>query len=261
MLLVIDIGNSDIVFGCFEGETLLGQWRIRTDLHKTADEYGILMRQLLSCAGPAPIKIKETVVSGVIFSSVVPPLTAVFQTVSQKYFQSKAMLVTESLRTGLSIRYAHPEELGPDRIVNAAAAYARYGGPLIVVDLGTATTFCVITEKGEYLGGAIAPGMALSAEALFRHAAKLPEVALKKPKSIIGSDTISSIQSGVVFGHIGLINEIVLRLQNEIGEQCPVIATGGLSALVAPECKSISFVRPTLTMEGLMLIYGMNRNI
>ena len=259
MLLVIDIGNSDIVFGCFEGEVLRGQWRIRTNLHKTADEYGVLMRQLLDCVRPSPLGSKPLRVSGVIISSVVPPLTAVFQAVSYRYFQATAMLVTKSLKTGLTICYAHPEELGSDRIVNAAAAYARYGGPLIIVDLGTATTFCAITQKGEYLGGAIAPGLALSAEALFCHAAKLPEVALKKPDSIIGNDTTTSMQSGLLFGHIGLINEIVSRLQDETGAKGQVIATGGLASLVAPNCKSVTRLHPTLTLEGLMLIYKMNR--
>jgi len=259
MLLVIDIGNSDIVFGCFEAERLLGQWRIRTDLHKTADEYGVLMRQLLDCSAPETRKPKGLAVRGVIISSVVRPLTAVFQDMAKKYFYATAMRVTETLKTGLTIRYAHPEELGSDRIVNAAAAYARYGGPLIIVDLGTATTFCVVTEDGDYLGGAIAPGMALSAEALFSHAAKLPEVALRKPGHVVGVDTQTSIQSGVVFGHIGLINEIVSRLQDELGRPCRVIATGGLADLIAPECRSISLVHPTLTLEGLMIIYGMNR--
>ena len=256
MLLVIDIGNSDIVFGRFEGEALCGQWRIRTDLDKTADEYGVLMTQLLFYAASSPSRIR-----GVIISSVVPALTSVFQEMSYKYFQSMPMLVTEAIKTGLTIRYDHPEEVGSDRIVNAAAAYALYGGSVIIVDLGTATTFCVVTEKGEYLGGAIAPGMALSAETLFRQTAKLPRVELKKPGCIIGNDTTTSMQSGIVFGYIGLINEIVTRLQDEIGTKCQVIATGGLADLIASECHTISLVRPSLTLEGLMIIYEMNRDV
>lgn len=256
MLLVIDIGNSDIVFGLFNAEALIGQWRIRTNLHKTADEYGILMTQLL--AYPAGFHAR---VKGVIISSVVPPLTTIFQEMSNKYFQATPMVVTEAVKTGLIIRYDHPAEVGSDRIVNAAAAYALCGGPIIIVDLGTATTFCVVTEKGEYLGGAIAPGMALSAEALFRHTAKLPRVELKKPDCVIGSDTTTSMQSGVIFGYIGLINEIVTRLQDEIGTKCRVIATGGLANLIAPECKAISLVRSTLTLEGLMIIYRMNTEV
>jgi len=253
MLLVIDIGNSDVVFGIFKEKTLVSTWRITSDLHKSSDEYGMLLCGLLKGREVSADKI-----SGVILSSVVPPLTALFQEMSQRYFGSDPMTVSDALKTGLTIQYDHPQEVGSDRIVNAAAAYHLYGGPVLIVDLGTATTFCVVSKKGAYLGGAIAPGMALSAEALVQRAAKLPEVTLKRPSRVIGSDTVGSMQSGIFFGTVGLINELVERIHLEIGEKTLVVATGGLASLVAGDCKSISKLRPTLTLEGLMIIYGMN---
>lgn len=253
MLLVIDIGNSDVVFGIFKGKTLVGTWRIASDLHKSSDEYGILLCSLLRAR-----EIPADKMTGVILSSVVPPLTSLFQEMSRQYFRYDPMIVSGALKTGLTIQYDHPNEVGSDRIVNAAAAYHFYGGPVLIVDLGTATTFCIVSETGAYLGGAIAPGMALSAEALVKRAAKLPEVALKQPSQVIGSDTVGSMQSGIFFGTVGLINEIVKRIHLEIGVKTLVIATGGLAPLVAGDCKSISEVRPTLTLEGLMIIYGMN---
>ncbi len=253
MLLVIDIGNSDVVFGIFKEKTLVGTWRIASDLHKASDEYGMLMCNLLTSHG-----ISADAIKGVILSSVVPPLTPLFQEMSQRYFSIDPMIVSDLLKTGLTIQYDNPKEVGSDRIVNAAAAYQLYGGPLVIVDLGTATTFCVVSETGAYLGGVIAPGMALSAEALVKRAAKLPEVALKRPTQVIGSDTVGSMQSGFFFGTVGLIDEIVKRIHDEIGKKTVVIATGGLAALVAGDCKSISKIRPTLTLEGLMIIYGMN---
>ncbi len=253
MLLVIDIGNSDVVFGIFKGKSLVGTWRIASDLHKSSDEYGILLCSLLKGR-----EISAEQITGVILSSVVPALTPLFQEMSQRYFDRNPMTVSDVLKTGLTIQYKHPKEVGSDRIVNAAAAYHLYGGPVLIVDLGTATTFCVVSETGAYLGGAIAPGMALSAEALVQRAAKLPEVALKRPTQVIGSDTVGSMQSGIFFGTVGLINEIVERIHLEIGGKTLVVATGGLAELVAGDCKSISKIRPTLTLEGLMIIYGMN---
>ena len=253
MLLVIDIGNTHVVFGIFKNEKWVGEWRIATHLHKTSDEYGILFTDLLNSGKVTPSKIK-----GAILSSVVPPLTPIFQEMTEKYFLLKAMVVTHDLKTGLKIRYDHPKEVGADRIVNAVAAYHFFGGPVIIVDFGTATTFCVVSEKGEYLGGAIAPGLMISADALFSRAAKLPRVELVKPKSVIGKDTVTSMQSGMIFGYVGLVNEIVRRIQEEIGREALVVATGGLSRLIASECKAISKVRPTLTLEGLMIIFKMN---
>lgn len=253
LLLVIDVGNTNVVFGIFEEKRLLGEWRVATHFQKTADEYGILLIDLLQ-----EQKISAARVKGAILSSVVPPLTPVLQEMARKYFSQEAMVVTHDLKTGLRIRYDNPKEVGADRIVNAAAAYHLYGGPLIIVDFGTATTFCVVSEGGDYLGGAIAPGLTISAEALFARASKLPRVELIKPKGVIGRDTVSSMQSGMIFGYAGLVNEIVGRIEQEIGEKAQVVATGGLSRLIAPECATIQKVRPTLTLEGLMIIYNMN---
>lgn len=253
MLLVIDIGNTDIVIGLFQEEKLQAQWRIATHLQKTADEYGLLLLQLLEAQHMPISEIK-----GVIFSSVVPKLSPLFHDLIQRYFSIDPMMVSEKLKSGLSICYENPKEVGSDRIVNAAAAYHLYGGPVIIVDLGTATTFCVVSESGEYLGGAISPGMALSAEALVSRTAKLPSVALIRPKNVIGKETKASMQSGIFYGYVGLINEIVQRIHVEIGINALVIATGGLATLIASECQSISKIHPTLTLEGLMIIYSMN---
>ncbi len=253
MLLAIDIGNSHVVIGVFHKKTLVGQWRIATALHKTSDEYGLVLTDFLQAASLVPSQF-----SGAILSSVVPPLTPVFYEMMEKYFLISAMTVTPALATGIQIQYGRPFEVGADRIVNAAAAYHLYGGPVIVVDFGTATTFCVISKMGDYLGGAIAPGLIISAEALASRAAKLFRVELIKPKTVIGKDTATSMQSGMIFGHVGMVNEIVHRIHLELGRKTEVVATGGLCPLIAPECKIISKVRPTLTLEGLMIIYGMN---
>ncbi|MFY9269957.1 MAG: type III pantothenate kinase [Candidatus Manganitrophaceae bacterium] len=253
MLLVIDVGNTNVVFGVFDKKKLIGEWRVATHFHQTADEYGVLLIDLLKAR-----KIKIERIMGAILSSVVPPLTPVFQEMTRKYFSREAMVVTHELETGLLIRYDNPKEIGADRIVNAAAAYHLYGGPAIIVDFGTATTFGVISREGEYLGGAIAPGLTLSAEALFSRASKLPRVELIKPKTVIGRDTISSMQSGMIFGYAGLVDEMVRRIRRETGSEGLVVATGGLSSLIAPECGTIQKIRPTLTLEGLMIIYDLN---
>lgn len=254
MLLVIDIGNSEIVVGVFKNTHLTGQWRVATHLHKTPDEYGLLLAQLMGIQGISPAQI-----TGVIFSSVVPPLTPIFREMTEGYFSVPPMIVSEKLKTGLTIGYENPKEVGADRIVNAAAVYHLYGGPAVIVDLGTATTFCAVTQAGDYLGGAIAPGMAVSAEALVNRAAKLPRVELRKPAYVIGRDTATSMQSGIFFGYTGLINELVHRINHELGTNAFVVATGGLATLIAPECESISKIHPTLTLEGLMIIYNMNQ--
>lgn len=253
MLLALDIGNTNIVFGIFQKEKLIGEWRVSTRLHKTSDEYGILLLDLLSAQKINPAKVK-----GAILSSVVPPLTPVFQEMTRKHFGAEALVVSHRLNNGLHIQYDQPGEIGADRIVNAAAAYHLYGGPVIIVDFGTATTFCVVSKKGDYLGGAIAPGLMISAEALFSRAAKLPRVELVRPKKVIGRDTVTSMQSGMIFGYSGLVDEIIRRIHQELGMESQVVATGGLATLISPECKTISKVRPTLTLEGLMLIYRMN---
>jgi type III pantothenate kinase len=254
MLLAIDIGNSNIVWGVFDGDHLVADWRVNTDHAKTTDEYAILLLDLLRVKGISPERV-----DGVILSSVVPPLTSLFEELAETYFHRPPLNVSADLETGLTIQYTNPREVGSDRIVNAAAAYRRYGGPIIIVDFGTATTFCAITADGEYLGGAIAPGLRISAEALYARTAKLPKIELVRPKSAIGQDTVSSMQAGLVFGYAGLVDELVRRIQQELGRDCFVLATGGLAGLVAPESRSIREIRPHLTLEGLALLYALNR--
>ena len=252
-LLAIDIGNTNVVWGIFRGDHLIADWRVGTDPSKTTDEYAILLWDLLRASNIEPDSVE-----GVILSSVVPPLTTLFEELAEKYFHRVPLTVSSELETGLTLRYPNPREIGTDRIVNAAAAYRRYGGPIIIVDFGTATTFCVVTEKGEYLGGAIAPGLRISAEALYARAAKLPKVELTRPKSIIGQDTTSSIQAGLIFGYAGLVDAVVGRIQKELGRDCFVLATGGLAGLIAADSQSIREVRPNLTLEGLALVYKLN---
>jgi type III pantothenate kinase len=254
MLLAIDIGNTNIVLGVFEGNRLKGNWRIATSLAKTSDEYGILVLDLFHANG-----LRTDRISGVILSSVVPPLTPIFVETSRRYFHSDPLIVDGAMDTGLLNRYEPPRDVGADRIVNAVAAYHRYGGPVIIVDFGTATTFCAVSRKGEYLGGAITPGITISSEALFQRASKLPKVELVKPKSVIGQDTVSSIQSGMLYGYAGLVDAMVLRMKKELGPATQVIATGGQARLILSETKTISEVRPDLTLEGLYLLYERSR--
>ena len=254
MLLAIDIGNSNIVWGIFDGDQLVADWRISTDHSKTTDEYAILLLDLLRVEGISPDRV-----DGVILSSVVPPLTPLFEELAETYFHCLPLIVSAEMETGLTIQYTNPHEVGSDRIVNAAAAFRRYEGPLIIVDFGTATTFCAVTADGEYLGGAIAPGLRISAEALYVRAAKLPKIELARPKSAIGRDTVASMQAGLVFGYAGLVDELVRRIQQELGRDCFVLATGGLAGLIAPESRLIREVRPHLTLEGLALLYTLNR--
>lgn len=254
MLLAIDIGNTNVVLGVFEGERLRESWRIGTKASITADEYAVIMKDLFSFSGAEFRQI-----DGVIISTVVPPLLSIMTEMSRKYFKIEPMVVTSELKTGITLSYENPREIGADRIVNAAAAYKLYGGPLIIIDFGTATTFCAVTKKGEYLGGAITPGVKISAEALYQRAAKLPRFELTRPRTIIGRDTVSAMQAGILFGYAGLVDGIVERMKNELSPDARVIATGGLAELVAPETKSAIEVRPNLTLEGLRLIYDANR--
>ena len=254
MLLAIDIGNSNVVWGVYERGTLKGHWRLATDWSKTADEYGYLFFGLLQTAG-----IRGDQITGAILSSVVPPLTAAFEQMVETYFHQLPLLVSADMDTGLTLAYPNPREIGSDRIVNAAAAYAQYHCALIIVDFGTATTFCTVSQSGEYVGGAIAPGLSIAAEALFSRTAKLPKVHLARPKTVIGKDTVSSIQSGVIFGYAGLVDELVTRIHVELGQSSHVIATGGLARLIAPESRTIQEVRPLLTLEGLELLYRRTR--
>ncbi|TLY43122.1 MAG: type III pantothenate kinase [Nitrospirae bacterium] len=254
MLLAIDIGNTNIVWGVFDGAKLLADWRVSTDHSKTTDEYAILLLDLLRVKEISPDRV-----AGVGLSGVVPPLTAGFGGPSDAYLPCPPLIMSHELESGLTIKSLNPREVGSDRIVNAAAAYRRYGGPIIIVDFGTATTFCAVTAAGEYLGGAIAPGLRISAEALFNRAAKLPKIELIRPKTAIGQDTVTSMQSGLIFGYAGLVDELVRRIQQELGQDCFVVATGGLAGLIAPESRTIREVRPHLTLEGLALLHAMNR--
>jgi type III pantothenate kinase len=254
MLLAIDIGNTNVVVGIFDKERLAANWRVGTNTHITPDEYAMIFKDLFSFAG-----LEFGHVSGVIISTVVPPLLPVMAEMSRKYFRIEPMIVTHQLRTGITIKYDNPKEVGADRIVNAAAAYRLYGGPLIIVDFGTATTFCAVTQEGEYLGGAITPGIRISAEALFQRASKLPRVELAKPARVIGADTTTAMQAGILYGYAGLVDGIVERMKKELSGSPRVVATGGLAELVAPETMSIQEIRPQLTLEGLQLLYEMNR--
>jgi type III pantothenate kinase len=250
MLAAIDIGNTNVVWGIFEGSSLLAHWRLATNPKATVDEYGVLCMNLLTRTGRTSGQI-----TGAIISSVVPSLTETFASMVGSYFDCTPLIVTSDMDTGLTLRYRNPGEIGSDRIVNAAAAYHKFRRDLIIVDFGTATTFCAVTKGGDYLGGAIAPGLGISAEALFTRAAKLSKVELARPKTVIGTDTGSSIQAGLLFGYAGLVDALVRRMEQEMGHPSYVIATGGLASVVAPETPTIQKVEPLLTLEGLELLY------
>lgn len=254
MLLAIDIGNTNITVGMFKDKELCATWRIATGIHRTADEYAVILLNLLRQQGfDAPDVTK------VALCSVVPPLTAVFEELCQKYCHAEPLVVRAGVKTGVRIRLDNPAEAGADRIVDAAAAHHLYGGPVIIVDLGTATTFDTVSRAGDYLGGAIAPGLGTAAESLFTRTAMLPRVELTRPARAIGTNTITAMQSGFVFGYIGLVEGIIARIQNELGEKAKVVATGGYSGLIAKETSVIDVVNLDLTLIGLRLIYMMNR--
>lgn len=250
MLLAIDIGNTNVVAGVFEGPTLLSHWRLATDPKKTADEYGVLCLSLMARTGRVPEHI-----TGAIISSVVPALTETFESMVETSFGCTPITVSSDLETGLTLKYLNPKEIGSDRIVNAAAAYEKFRRDLIIVDFGTATTFCAVSGTGDYLGGVIAPGLGISAEALFSRAAKLSKVELVRPKTVIGTDTAGSIQSGLIFGYAGLVDTLIQRITAEMGHSSFVIATGGLAQVIASEAQSIQHIEPFLTLQGLELLY------
>lgn len=253
MLLALDLGNTNIVIGVFQGETLTQNWNIQSGRDKTCDEYAVTLFQLFALSGVAVEEIRD-----VIISSVVPPLTPVFQELSQNRFNIKPLVVGPGLKTGMPILYENPLEVGADRIVSSVAAFSKYGGPAIVVDFGTATTFDAISAEGEYLGGAIAPGIQIAAEALSMKTAKLPRIEIKIPKKAIGRTTVSSMQSGLYFGYIGLVTNIINKFRNELGSQAKVIATGGFASLIFEKIDQIDIYERHLVLEGLRIIHERN---
>ena len=255
MILVLDVGNTNIGLGVYDEKELLYNWRMRTDKEKTADEFGMF---IISLFNHEHLEIEE--VEAVVISSVVPPIMYSLERAIRKYFKVTPMIIGPGIKTGINIKYENPKLLGADRIVNAVAVNELYGGPAIVVDLGTATKFCALSSQGEYLGGAICPGIKISAEALFQKASKLPKIELVKPESVIGRNTITNLQSGIIFGHAGQVDYIVKRMKKEMKEDnVKVVATGGLARLIASECETIDEINPLLTLEGLRIIYEKNK--
>lgn len=253
-LFCVDIGNTNILMGLYQGEDLATHWRIATDHQKMADEYAMLILSLFERSDQDP-----TMVEAVIVASVVPPLTGIFEKLVLRYFGQPALVVGESIEAGVKVLYDNPAEVGADRLLHAVAACQRYGSPACVVDFGTATTFDALSAEGEYLGGAIAPGIGIAAEALFQRTAKLPRIDLVRPPAVIGKNTVHSMQSGILFGYVGLVEGLVARFRQELGPDMKVIATGGLAPLIAAETDVIDAVDPWLTLEGLRLIWEMNR--
>jgi type III pantothenate kinase len=254
LLLTIDAGNTNTVLGVHRGAELVTHWRLTTRREQTADEYGILVRNLFAASGLDPQKIV-----GVALASVVPPLTSVLVTLSRQYLGQDPLVIEPGVRTGMPILYEPPSDVGADRIVNGVAALAAYGGPVIVVDFGTATTFDVVTKKGEYAGGVICPGVGISADALFQRAARLPRVDIRKPAQVIGRSTVASIQSGLYFGYAAMVEGIIARIRAELGEPARVVGTGGLAEALAADIPSLEAVDPVLTLTGLRLIWERNR--
>jgi type III pantothenate kinase len=254
LLLTVDIGNTNTVLGIHEGVELKVHWRLATRRDQTADEYGILIRSLFSSSG-----LDATSLAGVVVASVVPPLTPVAVALFRSYLGHEPLVVEPGVRTGMPILYEPPGDVGADRIVNGVAAFAAYGGPVIVVDFGTATTFDVVSRKGEYVGGVICPGIGISADALFQRAARLPRVDVRNPGRAIGRSTVASIQSGLYFGYASMVEGIIGRIRAELKERARAVATGGLAETLAAEIPSIEDVDPVLTLTGLRLIWERNR--
>jgi type III pantothenate kinase len=248
-LLVVDVGNTNVVLGLYRGEQLISSWRLATARERTSDEYGILAKQLIG----------NTALEGAIIASVVPPMNSSIAAMIEKYFGLEATFVEPGIKTGLAIQTDNPLEVGADRIVNCVAAHSLYGGPTIIVDFGTATTFDVVTADARYIGGVIAPGLTVSAEALFARAARLPRVDIRRPDSVIGTNTVVNMQSGIYFGYLGLVDGILARMKREVPGLAHIVATGGLADLLAADSEHIESVDAELTLKGLKIIYDRNR--
>lgn len=255
LLLAIDIGNTETTMGVFDGEELKATWHTATVIHRTADEHAILLFNLLGSQGLQASDVKE-----VSLCSVVPPITSIYEDMFQRHFKVSLLVVAAGIKTGVRICMDNPKEVGADRIVDAVAAHHLYGGPVIVVDFGTATTFDTISAKGDYLGGAIAPGMITAAEAMSQETAMLPRVELARPGHVIGTNTIDAMKSGIVFGYVAMVEGMVTRIQKELGARTKVVATGGYAGLIARETKVVDEVNADLTLIGLRLVYRMNQD-
>jgi type III pantothenate kinase len=257
MLLVIDVGNTNTVLGLYDENNLMHDWRIRTEIDHTIDEYGVLIYNLYQSSRMKAKEIKS--VTDIIISCVVPPMLNILEPLCIKYFNIKPLIVGPGIKTGMPIFYDNPKEVGADRIVNAVAAFNKFRKQSIIVDFGTATTFDYVSPKGEYMGGCIAPGIMISIEALFERASKLPRVEFSRPKTVITKDTVSAIQAGIMFGYAGLVDGIVNKMKAEVKTDPMVIATGGLANVIAPETKTIEKIEEMLTLDGLRIIYELNK--
>jgi type III pantothenate kinase len=256
MLLVIDVGNTNTSLGVYDGETLVADWRLTTARARTVDEYGVHARNLFQLAG-----VDFKAITAVAIASVVPPLNYTLKRMAEVYFKRTPLFIDHTIETGVPILYQPPSDVGADRIVDAVAAVHRYGAPCIIVDFGTATTFNAINARGEYLGGVITPGIIISADALFARAARLPRVEIKRPDSVIGMSTVGSMQSGLYYGYAGLVDGILKRMIEELTGAPRIIATGGLAPLIATASELIEVIDPTITLEGLRLVYERQKTV